>query len=112
MLQNLMKYKYERINEDMDIIDIPRGYGKTWMAINRAKETGYPIIVDTIYNKGLLIKRLHEYECENIKVYTANEWIEMRNKLADQVIVDELPMVLCNLFGARVDLVTLSSREY
>lgn len=96
----------------MDIIDIPRGYGKTWMAINRAKETGYPIIVDTIYNKGLLIKRLHEYGCENIKVYTANEWIEMRNKLADQVIVDELPMVLSNLLGARVDLVTLSSREY
>ena len=96
----------------MDIIDIPRGYGKTWMAIIRAKETGYPIIVNTIYNKGLLIKELHEYGCENIKVYTAKEWIEMRNKPEDQIIIDELPMVLSNLFEARVDLVTLSSKEY
>ena len=51
----------------MDIIDIPRGYGKTWMAINRAKETGYPIIVNTIYNKGLLIKTFMNMDVKIIK---------------------------------------------
>ena len=97
---------------DMDIIDIPRGYGKTWMTINRAKETGYPIIVDTTFNKRLIMERLREYRYEDVSVYTVKEWITMRNKPKDQIIIDELPMVLTNLFGARVDLATLSSNEY
>ena len=36
----------------------------------------------------------------------------MRNKPEDKIIIDELSMVLSNLFEARVDLVTLSSKEY
>ena len=97
----------------MDIIDIPRGCGKTSIAINYAKMTGCPIIVANEQSKSDLRFRLLSNNIRDVDVYTIREWLDKKRDI-DQtsVIIDELGMTLNSLLDANVDMATLTSKEY
>ena len=97
----------------MDIIDIPRGCGKTSIAIWRAKDTGCPIIVANKQCKSNLMFRLLNNNITDVKVYTSQEWIDKRDKNPDTpVIIDGLKMVLKSILNTDVEMVTLTSKNY
>lgn len=97
----------------MDIIDIPRGCGKTSIAIQRAKDTDCPIIVANKQYKSNIMFRLLNNNITDVKVYTIQEWIDKRDKNPNTpVIIDELKMVLNTILNADVEMVTLTSKNY
>ena len=97
----------------MDIIDIPRGCGKTSIAIWRAKNTNCPIIVANKQYKHNLMFRLLANNITDVKIYTIQEWIDKKDKNPNTpVIIDELKMVLNAILDADIEMVTLTSKDY
>lgn len=94
----------------MDVIDLPRGYGKTEIAIKRAHETGAPIIVSSNRQKTLIEERIRGTVYGDVIVYTLAEWVISYGH--DYVIIDELASVLSTILGATVEMATLTSKEY
>lgn len=85
----------------MEILNWQRGYGKTFKAIQEAKQRNLPLIVATKMLKDYIQDRDKEVE-----VYTAYEWL---NKKDDRnVIIDELPLLLSNL-GFNTEIATMTS---
>ena len=54
----------------MEILNNPRGTGKTTIIVNKAIKTGYPILVGTECQKQFLESITEKY----IKVYTVEEF--------------------------------------
>lgn len=97
----------------MEIIDLPRSYGKTEIAIRRAHETGYPIIVATADRKCCIKRRIKEKGYKDIDVYTVSEWLHKGSyKQYKYIIIDELDSILYLLLNATVEMVTLTSKGY
>ena len=85
----------------MEILNWQRGYGKTFRAIQEAKQRKLPLIV-TLERQ----KRYIQEKDKDVEVYTVKEW---QNKDDDRnVIIDELPIVLSQL-GLRTELATMTS---
>lgn len=85
----------------MEILNWQRGYGKTFKAIQEAKQRNLPLIVATKMQKDYIQDRDKEVE-----VYTAYEW---QNKEDDRnVIIDELPLLL-NYLGFNTEIATMTS---
>ena len=85
----------------MEILNWQRGYGKTFRAIQEAKQNNLPLIVALESQK----RRIQEKD-KDVEVYTIAEW---RSKNDDRnVIIDELPIVLSQL-GLRTELATMTS---
>ena len=85
----------------MEILNWQRGYGKTFRAIQEAKQRNLPLIVATKMQKDYIQDRDKEVE-----VYTACEW---QNKQDDRnVIIDELPLLL-NYLGFNAEIATMTS---
>lgn len=85
----------------MEILNWQRGYGKTFRAIQEAKQRKLPLIVATKMQKDYIQDRDKEVE-----VYTAYEW---QNKEDDRnVIIDELPLLL-NYLGFNTEIATMTS---
>lgn len=85
----------------MEILNWQRGYGKTFRAIQEAKQNKLPLIV------ALESQKRHIQEKDkDVEVYTVIEW---RNKYDDRnVIIDDLPLVL-NILGFKTELATMTS---
>ena len=85
----------------MEILNWQRGYGKTFKAIQEAKQRNLPLIVATKMQKDYIQDKDKEVE-----VYTAYEW---QNKEDDRnVIIDELPLLL-NYLGFNTEIATMTS---
>ncbi len=99
----------------MVVFNMPRGTGKTEYLIRQAKATGYPIIVATITRKRNLLDRLTDFNVDNVRVFTAKEYMNMpyykresRCIKTDGLLIDDLDVVLNYLFGADVKIATLT----
>ena len=85
----------------MEILNWQRGYGKTFRAIQEAKQNNLPLIVALDSQK----RHIQEKD-KDVEVYTVDEW---QGKNDDRnVIIDELPIVL-NQLGLRTELATMTS---
>ena len=85
----------------MEILNWQRGYGKTFRAIQEAKQRNLPLIVALDSQK----RHIQEKD-KDVEVYTVEEW---RGKNDDRnVIIDELPIVL-NQLGLHTELATMTS---
>lgn len=58
----------------MEILNVPRGYGKSTRLIIKAVETGYPIIVGTESMKQYLCDLAKNITDKEIKIYSAYEF--------------------------------------
>lgn len=90
----------------MEMIDIPRGMGKTSYLIHKSHETGYPIIVATETHKAALIAKAKLYKIKIPEPILVNEYYAC--KKPEAVLIDELPMVLKTL-GVDVKIATMTS---
>lgn len=101
----------------MEIMNLPRGCGKTTNIIIEAVKTGYPII--TLYNAmGKRIeRRAEEITNQKITVYTVAEflddgfWRGKIDKKPEYVLIDELSFVLEELLGAKCEMATMTSKS-
>lgn len=85
----------------MEILNWQRGYGKTFRAIQEAKQRNLPLIVALESQK-----RYIQEKDKDVEVYTTAEW---QGKNDDRnVIIDELPLVL-SILGLNVELSTMTS---
>lgn len=98
----------------MRFINRARQSGKTVMMIHSAYTTGYPIIVTTQQRKELIKKQAQDMMCDDIDVYTVEEWNRIRSSrpVLDKVFVDEtedlLKKILNEYLHANVVAATLS----
>lgn len=92
----------------MEILNNPRGTGKTTIIVNKAIKTGYPILVGTKNKKHFLEGITEKY----IKVYTVEEFIHLKEKeKPEHILIDELPHVLYELLETGVELATMTSKS-
>lgn len=88
----------------MEILNWQRRYGKTFRAIQEAKQRKLPLIVALDSQK----RHIQEKD-KDVEVYTVKEWLRWESKEDDRnVIIDELPIVLSQL-GLRTELATMTS---
>lgn len=97
----------------MRFINRARQSGKTVMMIHSAYTTGYPIIVTTQQRKELIIKQARDMNCDDIEVYTVEEWNRSRvHHMTENIFVDEtedlLKKILNEYLQANVVAATLS----
>ena len=101
----------------MEIMNLPRGCGKTTNIIIEAVKTGYPII--TLYNamRKRIERRAEEITNQKITVYTVAEflddgfWRGKIDKKPEYVLIDELAFVLEELLGAKCEMATMTSKS-
>lgn len=73
-----------------------RGSGKSIMLIHAAYVTDSPIIVFDYQRKKQLIKQAQDMKCDDVEVFTLEEWTNMRviPNRAKKVYIDEaLPII-------------------
>lgn len=98
----------------MEIINLPRGSGKTTYTIIEAIKTGCPIIVGNQTMKKELKKYAKRLYNEDIVVYTISEfcddnfWRGKGSKKPEKVIIDELPLVLGQILGCSCKMATMT----
>lgn len=96
----------------MEIMNLPRGCGKSTNIIIEAVNTGYPVIVGTNMQKRHLERRTEEITNKRISIYTAEEFlrgkIDFKHK---KVLIDELPFVLSYLLNAECEMATMTSKS-
>lgn len=101
----------------MEIMNLPRGCGKTTNIIIEAAKTGYPII--TLYNamRRRIERRAEEITNQKITVYTVAEflddgfWRGKIDKKPEHVLIDELSFVIEELLGAKCEMATMTSKS-
>ena len=81
----------------MEIINVPRAFGKTTNLIMRAVKTGYPIIVGTSSQKNVLKDRIRRITDKEVEVYTIFDFCD-NNKFRgkgkpENVLIDVLEMI-------------------
>lgn len=102
----------------MEIINLPRGDGKTTYAIIEAMKTGYPIITMNGVMKRELERYVKKFYGEDIVVYTISEfcddnfWRGRADKKPEKVIIDELPLVLSQILGCDCKMATMTGKYY
>ena len=99
----------------MEIINVPRAFGKTTNLIMRAVKTGYPIIVGTSSQKDELKYQIRRITDKKVEVYTVCEFCD-KDKFRgsskprpENVLIDELQIVLSVMLNANVDMATMTS---
>ena len=101
----------------MEIMNLPRGCGKTTNIIIEAVKTGYPIITFRSTMKRDIERRAEKITNQKITVYTVAEflndefWCNKIDKKPEHVLIDELPFVLEELLGAKCETATMTSRS-
>ena len=99
----------------MEIINVPRAFGKTTNLIMRAVKTGYPIIVGTSSQKDELKYQIRRITDKEVEVYTVYEFCDKdrfrgsSKPRPENVLIDELPIVLSIMLNANVDMATMTS---
>ena len=100
----------------MEIMNLPRGCGKSTNIIVESINTGYPIIVGTINQKKYLMETARKITMQPILVYTVNEfcsdmfWNDKSYK-PKKVLIDELPNILSILLGTDCEMATMTSKS-
>ena len=101
----------------MEIINVPRAFGKTTNIIMRAVKTGYPIIVGTSSQKNVLKDQIRRITDKEVEVYTVYEFCckdrfsGSNKRRPENVLIDELPIVLSIMLNANVDMATMTSNS-
>lgn len=101
----------------MEIMNLPRGCGKTTNTIIEAVKTDYPVIVGYDAMKKEFKRRVKEICNKNITVYTISEfcddnfWRGKIDKKPEKVIIDELPLVLEQLLGCKCEIATMTGKS-
>ena len=105
----------------MEIIEAPRGFGKTRWLLYKSQETRYPILVGTNSDKEYLIENAKQHginiptpiSVSELRVGNIMGYDYFKINDVDKVLVDELPHVLSILIGVDVEMATMtsSSRE-
>lgn len=90
----------------MEILNVPRGYGKSTRLIMKAVETGYPIIVGTESMKQYLCDLAERITDKEIKIYSAYEFADIDAMKRDK---NKLPLVLSILLNTNVEMATMTS---
>lgn len=94
----------------MEILNVPRGYGKSTRLIMKAIETGYPIIVGTESMKRYLRDLAERITDKEVKIYSAYEFADINAMKRDKnILIDELPIVLSILLNTNVEMATMTS---
>lgn len=93
----------------MEILNVPRGYGKSTRLIMKAVETGYPIIVGTESMKQYLCDLAERITDKEVKIYSAYEFADIDAMKRDKILIDELPLVLSILLNTNVEMATMTS---
>lgn len=92
----------------MEIMNLPRGCGKTTNIIIEAVKTGYPIITLCRTMKRDIERHAEKITNKKIIVYTVAEfldddfWCDKIDKKPEHVLIDELPFVLEELLGYKM----------
>lgn len=101
----------------MEIINLPRGCGKTTNIIIEAVKTGYPIITLRNTMKRDIQRRAEKITNKKITVYTVAEflnddfWCDRIDKKPEHILIDELPYILEELFGSKCETATMTSKS-
>lgn len=94
----------------MEILNVPRRYGKSTRLIMNAVETGYPIIVGTESMKQYLYDLAKRITNKEIKIYSVYEFVDINTMKRDKnILIDELPLVLSILLNTNVKMATMTS---
>jgi hypothetical protein len=96
----------------MQIINVPRGYGKTNKLLKLAEENGYTIIVATLAKKNKLKEEILYNKYHRVSVYTAEEFIHGLNGARfsknDKICIDDMDEVLQAIIGFDIVYATCS----
>lgn len=101
----------------MEIINLPRGCGKTTNIIIEAVKTGYPIITLRRTMKRDIERRAEKITNKKITVYTVAEfldddfWCDKIDKKPEHILIDELPYILKELLGSKCETATMTSKS-
>jgi hypothetical protein len=101
----------------MEIINLPRGCGKTTNIIIEAVKTGYPIITLRNTMKRDIERRAEKITNKKITVYTVAEflndnfWCDKIDKKPEHILIDELPYILEELLGSKCETATMTSKS-
>lgn len=100
----------------MEIIDVPRGIGKTAYLIDKSLHSDIPIIVASNNMQKEYIKKRAKNEEQildkKLEIYTVNEFVKMRGrKLPEKVFVDDIQYVIEELLGTKVEIATTTSKS-
>lgn len=94
----------------MEILNVPRGYGKSTRLIMKAVETGYPIIVGTESIKQYLCDLTEKITDKEVNIYSAYEFASIDPmKRSKNILIDDLPLVLSILLNTNVEMATMTS---
>lgn len=101
----------------MEIMNLPRGCGKTTNIIIEAVKTGYPIITLHGTMKIDIERRAEKITNQKITVYTVAEFLDddfwkwKIDKKPEHILIDELPFVLDELLGTKCEMATMTSKS-
>lgn len=99
----------------MEIMNLPRGCGKTTNIIMESVKTGYPIITLRSIMKRNIERRAEEITNKKITVYTVAEFLDDEfwqgkiDKKPEHILIDDMPFVLEELLGAKCEAATMTS---
>lgn len=97
----------------MEILNVPRGYGKSTRLIMKAVETGYPIIVGTKSMKQCLSDLAERITDKEVKIYSVYEFTDLDVMKRDEnILIDELPFVLSIMLDTNVEMATMTSGSF
>ena len=74
----------------MEIIDIPRGMGKTSYLIHKSNETEYPILVATESQKKVLIAKAKSYKITIPEPITINNFFALVIAVYNRFLVSNI----------------------
>lgn len=99
----------------MEILNVPRSFGKTINIIEKAIETGYPIIVSHETEKRRIQREAEKIFRKAVTVFTAKEFCDDNFWLGlgrpPKVLIDELPSVLKYLLDSDCEMATMTSKS-
>ena len=99
----------------MEILNVPRGFGKTTIIIDRAIKTGYPIIVSHEMEKCRIQREAKNRLQRTIPVFTVKEFYNDDTwgclGRPPKVLIDELPSVLNYLLDSDCEMATMTSKS-
>lgn len=97
----------------MNIIQLVKGSGKSFIAVLSALKKNYPIITSDQRLKSNLLDLAKRFpKGDNLIVLTLDEW-KTDPKILNQyegVIIDDLDLILSNLLGKDPDNIIVTSR--
>ena len=101
----------------MEIINLPRGGGRTTYAIIKALKTGCPIIVGNQIMKKELKEYAKTFYSGDVVVYTISEFCDDNfwkddDKKPEKVIIDDLPLILSQILGCNCEMATITGKIF